>query len=116
LAERFNQVVKAVGRDLIQIKSPNGVGPAAQPRCSTLDADVRNAFELLGRSGTVRRGSVFPEGGCKGGWRHREHTGQPTHVPPGGTGRVRVWAVAEPVTIRDDPAALTFRGVRIDFR
>jgi hypothetical protein len=81
-----------------------------------LQDDIRDAFQLLGRSGATRRGYVSTEGGREGGWLHQEHTGQPTHVPPGGTGRVRIWAVAEPVTTRDDPAALTFRDVRIDFR
>jgi hypothetical protein len=37
-------------------------------------------------------------------------------LPPGGVGRVRVFALEDADEIRDDPAVLTFRGIRIEFR
>lgn len=74
--------------------------------------DLVDAFRFHGRSGTVRSGVVFPEG--RGGWQHQHRTGQPTHLPPGGEGRLRVQAEIGAKESRDDPVALTFREHRLD--
>lgn len=76
--------------------------------------DLTDDFTVRTRSGEDTRGYVFTEG--KGGWRHQEHTGQPTHLPPGASGEIRVQAEPNDGSRRDDPATVTFRGQTVELR
>jgi hypothetical protein len=79
--------------------------------------DLTDDFRVRTRSGADTRAHVFTDG--KGGWRHREHTGrehtgQPTHLPPGASGAIRVQAQPNDGSMRDDPAAVSFRGESVE--
>jgi hypothetical protein len=76
--------------------------------------ELSDAFQIVGRSGALHRGDLFTD--TAAGWRSRQGTSEPNHLPPGGEGRVRISAPDASKSARDDPAALTFRGGRIDFR
>jgi hypothetical protein len=76
--------------------------------------DLTDDFRVRTRSGADTRGYVFTEG--KGGWRHQEHTGQPTHLPPGASGEIRGQAEPNDGSTRDDPAAVSFRGETVELR
>jgi hypothetical protein len=74
---------------------------------------VQGAFRFRTRSGADHRGSVFLEG--KGGWRRQEHTKEPTQLPPGASGEIRVQAESTTET-RDDPVAISFAGRTVELR
>lgn len=76
--------------------------------------DLTGGFMVRTRSGEDTRGYVFTEG--RGGWRHQARTGQPTHLPPGASGEIRVQAEPNDGTKRDDPAAVSFRGQTVELR
>lgn len=73
---------------------------------------LTDGFRIRTRSGADTRGYVFPSG--KGGWNH-EQPGQP-HLPPGAVGEIRVQAEPGGAGVRDDPAAVTFRGQTVELR
>lgn len=73
----------------------------------------RGEFRFRTRSGADRRGHVFIQG--KGGWRRQEHTKQPTQLPPGASGEIRVQAESSSET-RDDPVAISFAGQTVELR
>jgi hypothetical protein len=81
-----------------------------------LAQEIGDAFQIHGRSGTVRRGYVFTDASHGGGWLSEEHTKQPRHLPAGAAGRVRVQAEIGTDRTHDDPSAMTFRDLRLDFR
>jgi hypothetical protein len=74
---------------------------------------VRGAFRIRTRSGADHRGYVFVQG--TGGWRLQEHTKEPTQLPPGATGEIRVQAETTTQT-RDDPVALSFADQTVALR
>lgn len=74
---------------------------------------VTGAFRLRTRSGADHRGSVFIQG--KGGWRRQEHTKEPTQLPPGATGEIRVQAEST-TKMRDDPVAISFANQTVELR
>jgi hypothetical protein len=73
--------------------------------------DLADQIELHGRSGAVRTGYVYPAAGSENGWASSKGS---SYIPAGGAGRVRI-CTPGPEPTRDDPAALTFRGTRIEF-
>jgi hypothetical protein len=74
---------------------------------------VTGAFRFRTRSGGDHRGYVFTQG--NGGWLRQEHTKQPTHLPPGATGEIRVQSEST-TGVRDDPAAISFAGQTVELR
>jgi hypothetical protein len=74
---------------------------------------VTGAFRFRTRSGADHRGYVFVQG--TGGWRLQEHTKQPTHLPPGATGEIRVQAETTTGT-RDDSVAISFASQTVELR
>jgi hypothetical protein len=74
---------------------------------------VTGAFRLRTRSGADQRGYVFIQG--TGGWRRQEHTKEPTQLPPGATGDIRVQAESSS-GMRDDPVAISFAGQTVELR
>jgi hypothetical protein len=74
---------------------------------------VTGAFRIQTRSGADHRGSVFIQG--RGGWLRQEHTKEPTQLPPGATGEIRVQAESSTET-RDDPVAISFAGQTVALR
>jgi hypothetical protein len=74
---------------------------------------VTGAFRLRTRSGADHRGHVFVKG--TGGWRLQEHTKEPTHLPPGATGEIRVQAEST-TERRDDPVAISFANQTVELR
>jgi hypothetical protein len=74
---------------------------------------VKGAFRLRTRSGADHRGYVFVQG--TGGWRRQEHTKEPTQLPPGATGEIRVQAEGGTET-RDDPVAISFANQTVELR
>jgi hypothetical protein len=74
---------------------------------------ITGAFRLRTRAGADHRGSVFIQG--KGGWRRQEHTKEPTQLPPGATGEIRVQAESTTST-RDDPVAISFANQTVQLR
>lgn len=79
-----------------------------------LARDLADSIQLLGRSGTVRTGHVYAAAVPQNGWVSPKGTSQPSYIPAGGAGRVRISAPG-PESTRDDPAAMTFRGARVEF-
>lgn len=77
-------------------------------------SDLTDGFRIRTRSGADTRGSVFMAGST--GWRRQEHTKQPDHLPPGATGGLRVQAEPGAPGLRDDPAAVSFRGQTVELR
>jgi hypothetical protein len=73
---------------------------------------VKGSFRIRTRSGADHRGSVFVGAG---GWRRQEHTREPTQLPPGATGEMRVQAETTTQT-RDDPVALSFADQTVALR
>jgi len=74
--------------------------------------DLTDGFRIRTRSGADTRGSVFATG--RAGWR-RENPGQP-HLAPGAAGEIRVQAEPGGAGVRDDPAAVSFRGQTVELR
>lgn len=69
-------------------------------------------FRIRTRTGADTRGSVFTIG--RVGWNF-EQPGQP-HLPPGAMGELRVQAEPGASGVRDDPAAVSFRGQTVELR
>lgn len=76
--------------------------------------DLADGFQVRTRSGADTRGYVFPEG--RDGWRYQVHTGEPTQLPAGATGELRVQAEPNDGSKRDDPVAVSFRGQVVELR
>jgi hypothetical protein len=76
--------------------------------------DLASDFQVRTRSGEDTRGYVFAEG--RAGWRHQAQTGEPTHLPAGASGEIRVQAEPNDGSRRDDPVAVSFRGEVVDLR
>jgi len=73
--------------------------------------ELTDGFRIRTRSGADTRGYVFTG---KGGW-SRAQPGQP-HLPPGAEGELRVQAEPGGAGVRDDPAAVSFRGQTFELR
>ncbi|MFO0584190.1 MAG: hypothetical protein U0229_18100 [Anaeromyxobacter sp.] len=68
-------------------------------------------FRIRTRSGAETRGSLFTG---RGGW-STARPGQP-QLPPGAIGEIRVQAEPGGAGVRDDPAAVSFRGQTVELR
>jgi hypothetical protein len=77
-------------------------------------SELTDGFRIRTRSGADTRGYVFMAG--KAGWRRQERTGEPDQLPPGAAGGLRVQAEPGPSGVRDDPAAISFRGRTVELR
>ena len=77
-------------------------------------SELTDDFRIHTRSGADTRGSVFMVGTA--GWRRQAQTGQPDHLPPGAIGGLRVQAEPGQGSVRDDPAAISFRGRTVELR
>ncbi|MFT3914152.1 MAG: hypothetical protein QM704_08535 [Anaeromyxobacteraceae bacterium] len=73
---------------------------------------LTDGFRIRTRSGTETRGYAIPSGNA--GW-SRAQPGQP-HLPPGAEGELRVQAEPGSTSVRDDPAAVAFRGQMVELR
>jgi len=76
--------------------------------------EITDGFRIRTRSGADTRGYVFMAG--KAGWRRQEHTKEADQLPPGAAGGIRVQAEPGQSGVRDDPAAISFRGRTVELR
>jgi hypothetical protein len=76
--------------------------------------DIAEDFQVRTRSGADIRCSVSTWG--NGGWVSRQGTSEPTYLPPGASGEIRVRAETNNRSTRDDPAAVSFRGETVELR
>lgn len=77
-------------------------------------SELTDGFRIRTRSGADTRGYVFMAG--RAGWRRQEHTKEPDQLPPGAAGGIRVQAEPGQSGVRDDPAAISFRGRTVELR
>ena len=76
--------------------------------------ELTDGFRIRTRSGADTRGYVFMVG--KAGWRRQERAKEPDQLPPGAAGAIRVQAEPGQSGVRDDPAAISFRGRTVELR
>jgi hypothetical protein len=76
--------------------------------------EITDGFRIRTRSGADTRGYVFMAGNV--GWRRQGHTKEPDQLPPGAAGGIRVQAEPVQSGVREDPAAVSFRGRTVELR
>lgn len=76
--------------------------------------ELTDGFRVRTRSGEDTRGYVIMVGTA--GWRGQDRTKGPDHLPPGAAGAIRVQADLGQSGVRDDPAAISFRGRTVELR
>jgi hypothetical protein len=76
--------------------------------------ELTGEFRIRTRSGADTRGYVSMAG--RAGWRRQEQTKEPDQLPPGAAGGIRVQAEPGQSGVRDDPAAISFRGRTVELR
>jgi hypothetical protein len=73
---------------------------------------LSGAFTIIGRSGEVYPATVSTVG-QRTTWQHKEHTGQPTHLPANVPGEIDVFTQVGDGKTHDELEAFTFRSIRV---